>query len=416
MANSIQTRSLYTVAEILEWADAWIEYWSRQPRPDLGLHPQWLIDRAEISGDALTVGLMHGEGGLMGTAPFLVSKESLSIRFGYRCLWRWALMKAEYAGDVLCPSDCRDSDRQLVRASLDACRLVDAVRFESLPTDSVVYQLVRSRDPLLRGWWSCFLTMPEPRRLVRIQGGFKVYLEKFSSRRRQKLHHEIRKLEQHCAGNLRLSVITTVAELDAFVNAARLVSVASWQGTVLGQLIQPESVQRNLLLRLAERGWLRCYLLQSGDQPIAFVIGRQAQGVFYYDQVAHDAAWNVWSPGKVLLLKILDDLHGAGHFEWLDFRHGDAEYKRHYSTHCYDEAGLLLVRATLRNVFPFFLFRTSICFSNHFRNLLRRLGLIESVRRWRRRRRRDALHQDKTVAKPCETESCRMGYSAADQG
>ena len=414
MVNSIQARSLYTAIEILEWADAWIEYWSRQPRPDLGLHPQWLIDRAEISGEALAVGLVHGNDGLLGTAPFLVSKESLFIRFGYRCLWRWALMKAEFAGDILCPSGCRDKDRQLVRALLDACRSVDAVRFESLPTDSAVYQLVRARDPLFRGWWPCFLTTPEPRRLVRIQGGFKVYLEKFNGRRRQKLHHEIRKLEQQCAGDLRLSVITTVAELDAFVKAARLVSSASWQGTILGQLIQPESMQRNLLLRLAERGWLRCYLLQSGDQPIAFVIGRQAQGVFYYDQVAHDAAWNAWSPGKVLLLKILDDLHEAGHFEWLDFRHGDAEYKKHFSTHSYDEAGLLLVRATLRNLIPFFLFRTSMCFSNRFRNILKQLNMIESVRRWRRRRRSDVLHQARTFATPCEKETCCMGNSAAE--
>jgi hypothetical protein len=387
MGNAIQTRTLGTATEVLEWADEWTGFWARQKRPDLGKHPRWLMDRSEIGGDGLAVGLIQGEEGLLGAAPFLVSKGSIPIRFGYRCFWEWELWKAEFAGDSLGLTGCSDRDRLLVRALLEACRSVNAVRFESIPTDSALYQLARSRDPLLRGWWTCFLTAPEPRRLVRIQGGFDAYLEKFDGRRRRKLHHEIRRLEQQCAGALRVSVITTVAELDAFVKAAKLISSVSWQGTVLGLLIHPESAQRLLLLRLAERGWLRCYLLSGGEQPIAFVIGRQAQGVFYYDQVAYDGAWSEWSPGKVLLLKILEDLHGSGRFDWLDFRHGDAEYKKQFSTESYDEGGLLLVRSNLRNLLPFLLYRLSLWFSHSVRHGLKRVNLIETVRRWRRRRR-----------------------------
>lgn len=387
MSTRYTIRSLRTPAEIQAFLPRWIAFWAGHERPDLDQHPLRLMDVTRIHCQDLVVGVLFEGDQVVGVAPAIMADVACPFRWGYRTLGQWKLKRAEIPINHLGSGVEDDSGRSLLCAWLEVCASADALRFQNIPVDSSIFKLFRSNDRVLRNWWRCLLTPPEVRRLIQIQGSFEDYLNKFSGRQRRKFRHELKKMEDACGHELRVSIITTPAQVASFIAAAKSISSSSWQGKILNLLIEPNSRQYEELAGLAERGWLRCYLLSGGEQPLAFVIGRQAQGVFYYDQIAYDTQWNQWSPGKLLLLKIIEDLHGVGTFQWLDFRHGDAEYKRHFSNQGYAEAGILLVKASLRQALPFFLFRVLTWWTNNVRAGLNQLGIIEKLRTWRRRQR-----------------------------
>src|SRR5262249_11477905 len=122
------------------------------------------------------------------------------------------------------------------------------------------------------------------------------------------------------------------------------VSAVSWQGLHLEQVVHDTPAARDHFIAYAERGWLRSYLLLSGDHCIAFVIGMQSAGVFRYEFPGYDPAGAPYGPGKVLLCHILEVLHAHRRPEWFDFGTGDAEYKRVFGTESFETAGVYFLR------------------------------------------------------------------------
>jgi CelD/BcsL family acetyltransferase involved in cellulose biosynthesis len=187
----------------------------------------------------------------------------------------------------------------------------------------------------------------EPRWLLRIEGRLDDYLKKFSGNTRKCLRRDVRKLENHFHGLVRLCITTAPAQIDAFVENAQKVASKSWQRAN----VTAEMVAR--LKQQAGLGWLRCYLLMGDHQPLAYLIGRQADGVYTADESAFDMRVAPFSPGKVLWLKVIEDLHSQGGVRWLDFCANDIGYKQFWATeHCL-ESSYYLIKRNPRNALAF---------------------------------------------------------------
>jgi CelD/BcsL family acetyltransferase involved in cellulose biosynthesis len=182
--------------------------------------------------------------------------------------------------------------------------------------------------------------------LVRIGGTFEDYLKKFPGKKRRYLMWEIRQLESHFAGRLQLVRITEPGEVDSFIQAAQQVAAQSWQAMHL-------EADKKKLLRNAEAGWLRCYLLVGGEQPLAYFVGRQSDGICIADDSAYDARLASFSPGKILWLKVIEELHALGTVSWLDFGSADIGYKQFWAHESYPESSILLMKSSMRNAVAF---------------------------------------------------------------
>jgi len=76
---------------------------------------------------------------------------------------------------------------------------------------------------------------------------------------------------------------------------------------------------------------LRSYLLTLNDLPIAFALGYQYDGAYYFLETGFRQAWADSGPGTALMHLFFEDLFLHNSPKVLDFIQGDQTYKRSFS-------------------------------------------------------------------------------------
>jgi CelD/BcsL family acetyltransferase involved in cellulose biosynthesis len=340
------TRLLTSTADFASVAGAWNDLRLRQARPDLQLNPEWLTLEAGSKPGAQPAALALYDGrDLVGLAPFILRPFNWEARIAYRKVASFPVRLADLCGELpLCPDDPAAYEilfRDAARHGLP----FDMMYLEALPVDSGLYRAIAGlgKDAAVRSYLP---RPPQPHWLLKLEDSFEAYLKTFHAEKRGKLKRRIKKVEKDHPGKMRCETITRAGQIPGFLAQVEKLSAISWQGTRLQQVVKDSDDERRKLERHAERGWMRSYLLHVGDQCIAFVIGAQESGTFYYERIGYDPAWSAYSPGIVLLYKLLEDLHAKDRPAWLDFGTGDNTYKRMYGTHSFDCVDVYLLRRT----------------------------------------------------------------------
>jgi CelD/BcsL family acetyltransferase involved in cellulose biosynthesis len=239
---------------------------------------------------------------------------------------------------------------------------------------------------LRRRFWVYVPKPPSPRRIVELPGSFEDYLAKFSPRTRSNFRNKVNKLEKACDGQLELERVETRAEVPSFLDRVDALSRRSWQGALLQQVVTATEAERERLQLFADRGWLRGYLLKRGNEPLAFAVGYQADGTYFYARPGYDPSWGHLRVGTVLLYKIIEDLTRHHPARRLDFGYGDNDYKEIFANHSYPEANVYLVRRSTYGACTLGTIRSLTAVSSAVRGALDRLRLRETVRHWLRRK------------------------------
>ncbi len=339
------TRLLTSSTDFSSIAGAWNELRLRQPRPDLQLNPEWLPLEAGSKPGAQPAALALYEGReLVGLAPFILRPFNWEARVAYRKVASFPVRMADLCGDrPLCPDDPEAYDllfRDAARHGLP----FDMMYLEALPVDSGLHRAIAALDGKRDAVWSYIPRPPQPHWLLQLKPDFEKYLMTFPGDRRGKLRRRVKKIDKEAKQPVRVERVTTPAQVPGFLTQVEHVSSISWQGTRLQQVVKDAPAERAKMMRHAERGWMRSYLLYVGDKCIAFVIGEQESGIFYYDRIGYDPAWSQYAPGIVLFYKVVEDLHAHDAPAWLDFGTGDNSYKRLYGTESFDCVDVYLLR------------------------------------------------------------------------
>ncbi len=339
------TRLLTSPADFAGIAVAWNDLRLRQPRPDLQLNPEWLPLEAGSKPGATAAALALYEGQeLVGMAPFLMRPWRWEARLAYRKVAAFPVRLADLCGDrPLCPDD-PEAYELLFRDAAKHGLPFDMMYLEALPVDSPLYRALAELDGTRSPVWRYMPRPPQPHWLLKTNDDFEKYLMTFPGDRRGKLRRRVRKLDKEAKEPVRVERVTTPAQIANFLAQVEQVSTVSWQGTKLQQVVRDAPEERAKLIRHAEKGWMRSYLLYVGERCIAFVIGAQESGIFYYDRIGYDPAWSQYAPGIVLFYKVVEDLHAHDKPGWLDFGTGDNNYKRLYGTESHACVDVYLLR------------------------------------------------------------------------
>jgi CelD/BcsL family acetyltransferase involved in cellulose biosynthesis len=179
-------------------------------------------------------------------------------------------------------------------------------------------------------------------------GSFDDYLGGMGGKSRNTLRRKVRQLEKRKDG-VEIRRVHDPSQVPEFLEAAAEISKNSWQQRVLGDRLSDDERTRQSLSDLAGRGLLRSYLLISGSDPTAFLIGYQYRGVFNSGELGYDQRYSDYSPGTVLWYLLLEDLHGDPSMTLLNFGMGDAAYKRRFGNDQSSDASWLVMRRSPRN-------------------------------------------------------------------
>lgn len=117
----------------------------------------------------------------------------------------------------------------------------------------------------------------------------------------------------------------------------------------LGVGFQDTQEMRRRLQFLAERGWLRIYLLTLNEEPSAFWVGTIYGGSFSSDYLGFDTKFGNYSPGTYLLSEIVEDLCRFG-VSNLDFGAGESRYKERFSNSHWHEGSVYMFAPDFKGV------------------------------------------------------------------
>jgi CelD/BcsL family acetyltransferase involved in cellulose biosynthesis len=167
-------------------------------------------------------------------------------------------------------------------------------------------------------------------------GGWSAYLASRSSNFREQLRRRARALERK-GGVFRLADANSLErDLDALFALHR----ARWRGQRTDFADTP--FHRELARTAADRGWLRLWLLEVGDAPVAAWHGFHAGGVTSYYQAGRDPAFDRLSVGFVLLAHTLETAIAEGATEYR-FGRGAEAFKYRFTD---EDPGLETVALT----------------------------------------------------------------------
>lgn len=310
--------------------------------------PDW-IEHAATRGGANVViwTIRNANRTLVGVVPTANRDYRLAFDVANRALLNVTLKVVDILGSQLCIPENEQLYRQLIDQILRHWPECDGISFDALPVDCYCSRLLRSsaeRSDSIRVY-SPFGRRPW--HVIKIGASFEEYLQTKSAKTRSTLRRKARLFEQ--TGAVRLERCTWPDDVPEFVRGISRISAKTWQRRLLGMEYCSDDHTQRKYQDLAGRELLRSYLLWRDDRPCAFVIGYQYRGVYYYADVGFDPDLAEFSPGTVLLVQMLKDLHEYNRPELLDFGIGDASYKRRFGTDVSSDETVLVLRARLRN-------------------------------------------------------------------
>lgn len=114
----------------------------------------------------------------------------------------------------------------------------------------------------------------------------------------------------------------------------------TWQARELGHGFDATGLDQ-----LATWGWLRSFVLLLGDETVAYAHGYQGAGVYVYAQIGFAESYKSYSPGTILLYRLLEYFYSAPDRPiCVDFGEGEADYKHHLANDRQEVSSVLLLR------------------------------------------------------------------------
>lgn len=388
--SKYSVRMLSRRCDIDSFVAEWQQWLKCQSERHIENHPNWVlasVDNSQQEDHVLVAVLYEGQQ-IACVAPFQVFNQPWRCQLGYRTIINFPMVLADLCGDTLAVPPLPEAREALWRAIADCAVPYNFIFLECLPQNSALWRAIHESPIIRKRFWIYKPTGITQRHRIHLTGSFENYLEKFDRERRRKLKQELNRLERACDGDFIFERITTADQVPDFLRAVEKVSAASWQGSQLGLVLHSTLDQVRTLQSYAAMGWLRCYLIRTSQIPIAFGIGWQCDEdqTYYWEYTGFDPAWKARSPGKVLLLRMIEDLCLYEPKKWFDFRRGDSEYKQFFGNHTFPEANIYLIRKSVYNGLAVGTQSMFVTFATIVRKALDLLGLRKKVRYFLRNR------------------------------
>ena len=255
------------------------------------------------------------------------------------------VLEIKQGGRIGQPSPVIDRVLALELLKVIESREVDYICFDRLPLHSEIYLqiqqssrfLVKTRVPHIFSYSVLRLKSPKTKG-SRIFPG-KVYRE---NRRRAGV------LNDAFPGQVHLKCFSGSDEFDLGMQDAMCVAVTTWQYQ-LGLSLSDTMQTRERFRFVAERGWLRIYVLYIGDTPCAFLIGQVYGNTFYCEYAGYHPDFARFAVGSLLTARVFEEL-AVVDVHQVDFGEGDQEHYRQLGCQMSEEGTVHVYGPTMRGL------------------------------------------------------------------
>ena len=308
--------------------------------------PEWIEERFKHQKDKVRLFLLEKDHEVAGEVTFVLNREKLACELGEFVLSKFPMDSLILQGPSLnLPKEPAVYDAlfsQIVRSDFDA------IRMENVNAKSFLWQYLQGSAVVRREFCFYIRKRPLSHFLIRLEGTFENYMKRFTAKTRKNRFREIRLLLER--GPLHLVTVSQPSEIDGFLKAAYEISKRTWKfrHRRYGLAVQDRETVTRELRFLADRGWLRSYVLTCDGVPCSFILGHQYGSSFYAETVGVDDAWRSYSAGTVILMLVLKDLFKKNSPKFYDFG-THVKFQEIFATESYPEATVWLLR---RRAYP----------------------------------------------------------------
>ena len=276
---------------------------------------------------------------LVAVLPLLPMIWSLNLGVAGRCWYRRNLSVLRVCGGDLIEKDVDPRDlTALWRNVTERYPAVQGLWFDHVGSETRGDKIRRSADGA-----SGFLVQSVFRGLPHYRLKLPPAAEEIRRRRSReslkKIQGRERALSRAAGAECRLVEIRRPLDWEPYVGKIMDLMSHTWQSRRLGHRFDASSLRD-----VAQAGWLRSFLLLAGESAAAFAFCFQGEGVLVYEQIGYDPAFAKYSPGTILLYRLLDRLYETDTPECVDFGEGEAEYKSLLADEVTSVDGLMVLR------------------------------------------------------------------------
>ena len=317
----------------------WMECNRLFPSHTIDCNPDWIEEHFKQEKNRIRIFLIERGGAVLGAVPCVLD-QTLTCNLGEFKVAKFPMRILRFLGYTPNMPTEEAAYDLLFKRILNSD--VDAVHIPELKTESFAWNYVR-HSPLIRKLFSHQIPRQYPHLSIHLDGTFDSYMQRFPAKLRQNWRRAIRLLGQR--GEVRLVRVTETSEIENFLEAAYAISRQTWQSRRVNESLarrDPDLMRRELRF-LAERGWLRCYLLKSGGEPCSFVLGQEYGRYFYVEAAGVDRAWRRHSAGTIILLLVLEDLFKGNSPQRYDFG-SHVKWQELFASESYPAADVWLFR------------------------------------------------------------------------
>jgi SAM-dependent methyltransferase len=219
-----------------------------------------------------------------------------------------------------------------------------------------------------------------------VPSSLEAFYLRFSSHRRSEIRRKMRTFLAACSDGLSIRLFRDPIELEVMVGHLETVANKSFQRRLGGGFRDSEHI-RELLRAQAERGLLRCFVLFNRETPIGFWLGLRYGVTFSGQYMAHDRAYNRFSPGIFLTMKVIEQFCGAAADErvsFIDYGTGDYPYKEWLCDQKHKEAFVHVFAPTFKGALLNALRTPAVASDKVARDLAARANLLNRARKIQR--------------------------------
>jgi CelD/BcsL family acetyltransferase involved in cellulose biosynthesis len=220
----------------------------------------------------------------------------------------------------------------------------DALALPALPVDSeVIAAFAALPGPLERQRFVPAWT----RRRLELPASFEEFLRSRSRKIRAGIRYDTKKLLEALGDELSVRVVSDSSSFDEVVSDLDRVAASTYQRALGAGFADTE--ERRALLRVSlEHGWARVYVLDRGDEPIAYWICSVHRDRITLASTGYLPEYAPYRVGIYLLMRVIENACEDPVLRVLDFGPGRSAYKRHFSSEGYEERNLTVFAPTLR--------------------------------------------------------------------
>ena len=267
---------------------------------------------------------------LVGIAPFLVSDERIPIRLSLLKLASVPMRRLRLLSEsfVIAPGVDVQIFHHFVFEEVARATDFDVMHLHELREDGALWRFLNNPAIPTPAYHLAYATEPQTSHDIDLQGGHADYERALKSENRKKLRKRRRLLTEQFGGDVRLVAVREAGQVDDFLNAVDRIAKHTWQARAYGPRTHNAATDIAHFKFLAERGWLRSYLLIGGGEPLAFQISVQYAEQFHFLETGYDSRWSKLGPGNVLQTMLIEDLFSVDKPRFADYGFGEGESKR----------------------------------------------------------------------------------------